>query len=255
MAITYKTDKEIEILRECGKRLADSLHRTAALVRPGITTRELDEFFERTVRERGDTPAFKNYRPAGAAYPYPCSVCISVNEEVVHGIAGDRVLQEGDIVTLDGGIKHQGLITDSAISVPVGNISDADKKLMGDTYEAMMVGIAAARGGATVQAIGRAIEKFVNKRYGIVRDLSGHGVGYKVHEDPYVPNYDMGGKKIPLKKNMVIAIEPMLCMGTHEVVLAKDGYTFYTKDKKRAAHFEHTIAITDGEPIILTLHE
>lgn len=255
MAITYKTEKEIEILKECGKRLADSLHRTAELVRPGITTKELDDFFEKTVRERGDVPAFKHYKPAGAAYPYPASVCISINNEVVHGIASDRVLKEGDIITLDGGIKHQGMITDSAITLPVGEISIEDKKLLTDTYEAMMVGIEAARGGSTVQAIGRAIEKFVNKRYGIVRDLSGHGVGYKVHEDPYVPNYDAGGKKIPLKKNMVIAIEPMLTMGTHEVLLARDGYTFVTKDNKRAAHFEHTVVITDGAPIIVTLHE
>jgi methionyl aminopeptidase len=162
------------------------------------------------------------------------------------------VLKEGDIVTLDGGITHKGLITDSAITVPVGKISETDVKLLEDTKKAMMIGIEAARKENTVQSIGRAIEKFVAKRYGIVRDLAGHGVGYKVHEDPYVPNYDMGGKKIPLRVGMVIAIEPMLCMGTWEVKLLNDGYTFITKDGKRSAHFEHTIAITENGPEILT---
>lgn len=154
MAITIKTKEEIQTLRECGRRLADSLHKTATLVRPGITTGELDAFFEKTVRERGDTPAFKNYKPAGALFPYPASVCISVNEEIVHGIPGSRMLKEGDIVTLDGGITHKGLITDSAITVPVGKISETDVKLLEDTKKAMMIGIEAARKENTVQSIG-----------------------------------------------------------------------------------------------------
>jgi len=255
MAITIKTPEEIEILRESGRRLAESLHMTAKLVRPGITTAELDAYFEKTVRDRGDVPAFKNYKPAGARTPYPASVCISVNEEVVHGIPGGRVLVEGDIVTLDGGVTHKGLITDSAITLPVGKISAEDKKLLEATEQAMYKGIEAARGTATVQMIGRAIEKFVAGRYGIVEDLAGHGVGYKVHEDPYVPNFDMGGKAIPLRPGMVIAIEPMLCHGTHEVKLLKDGYTFVTKDGKRSAHFEHTLVITKDGPEILTMLE
>lgn len=252
MAITIKTPQEIEILRECGRRLAESIEMTGKLVRPGITTRELDEYFEKTVRDRGDVPAFKNYKPAGARTPYPASVCISVNNEVVHGIPGERVLEEGDLVTLDGGITHRGLITDHAVTFPVGKISEANKKLLEATERAMYVGIEAAKGTATVQMVGRAIEKFVAGRYGIVEDLAGHGVGYKVHEDPYVPNYDMGGKAIPLRAGMVIAIEPMLCEGTHEVRLEKDGYTFTTRDGKQSAHFEHTIVITKGDPEILT---
>jgi methionyl aminopeptidase len=252
MAITIKTPSEIEILRECGRRLAESIQMTGELIRPGITTGELDAFFEKTVRDRGDVPAFKNYKPAGARTPYPASVCISVNNEVVHGIPGGRVLEEGDIVTLDGGITHRGLITDHAVTFPVGKISEANKKLLEATERAMYVGIEAAKGTATVQMVGRAIEKFVAGRYGIVEDLAGHGVGYKVHEDPYVPNYDMGGKAIPLRPGMVIAIEPMLCEGTHEVRLEKDGYTFTTRDGKQSAHFEHTIVITKGDPEILT---
>jgi methionyl aminopeptidase len=252
MAITIKTKEEINTLRECGRRLADSLQKTAALVKPGISTKELDEYFEKTVRERGDIPAFKDYKPAGATFPYPASVCISVNEEIVHGIPNGRILQEGDIVTLDGGIKHKNLITDSAITLPVGKISDIDQKLIDDTREALNVGINAVSPKNTVQTIGRSIEKFVNKRYGIVRDLAGHGVGYKVHEDPFVPNYDAGGKKIPLRVGMVIAIEPMLCLGTHEVKLLKDGYTFVSRDGKRSAHFEHTVVITEDGFEILT---
>lgn len=253
MAITIKTPDEIEILRECGRRLAISIRDTGKLVAPGITTGELDAYFEKSVRDRGDVPAFKNYKPAGARTAYPASVCISVNNEVVHGIPGERVLKEGDIVTLDGGITHRGLITDHAVTFAVGRISDSDKRLMEATERAMYIGIDAAKGTAIVNSIGKAIEKFVDNRYGIVEDLTGHGVGYKVHEDPYVPNYDMGGKAIPLRAGMVIAIEPMLCAGTHEVRLEKDGYTFTTRDGKQSAHFEHTVVITEGAPEILTI--
>jgi methionyl aminopeptidase len=252
MAITIKTKEEIEILRECGRRLAESIEMTSKLTKPGITTRELDEYFEKTVRDRGDVPAFKNYKPTGAPVPFPCSLCISVNDEVVHGIAGDRVLKEGDIVTLDGGITHRGLITDHARTFAVGKISKKDQELMDATERAMYTGIEAAKGTATVQMIGRAIEKYVGRKYGIVEDLAGHGVGYKVHEEPYVPNYDMGGKAIKLRPGMVIAIEPMLCAGTHEVRLLGDGYTFVTADGKQSAHFEHTVVITEGEAEILT---
>lgn len=252
MAITIKTKEEIEILKECGRRLAESIEMTSKLIAPGVTTKELDDYFEKTVLDRGDVPAFKNYKPYGAKTSYPASVCISVNEEVVHGIPGGRILKEGDIVTLDGGITHRGLITDHARTFAVGKISEADKKLMDITEQAMYKGIEAAKGTATVQMIGRAIEKFVAGRYGIVEDLAGHGVGYKVHEDPYIPNFDMGGKAIKLKPGMVIAIEPMLCHGTHEVRLEKDGYTFTSRDGKRSAHFEHTVVITEKDAEIIT---
>lgn len=252
MAITIKTKEEIETLRESGRRLAESIEMTSRLIAPGVTTLELDQYFEKTVRDRGDVPSFKNYKPAGAKTPFPGSVCISVNEEIVHGIPGGRVLKEGDIVTLDGGVTHKGLITDHARTFAVGKISEEDKKLLKVTEEAMYKAIEAAKGTATVQMIGRAVEKCVAGRYGIVEDLAGHGVGYKVHEDPYIPNYDMGGKAIKLRPGMVIAIEPMLCHGTHEIKLLADGYTFVSRDGLRSAHFEHTVVITEGAAQILT---
>jgi methionyl aminopeptidase len=202
--------------------------------------------------EMGDRPAFLNYQPFGADYPYPGSICISVNDEVVHGIGGDRVLKEGDIVGLDGGIDHKGMISDSAVTVPVGKVSQEDEELMRVTRDALMAGIKAANNGNYVNDISRAIEKSVPKKYGIVKILSGHGVGYKVHEEPYVPNFDDGVKGPKLVPGLVLALEPMVNMGTDEVYLADDGYTFITKDHKRSAHFEHTILITEGKAEILT---
>ncbi len=171
---------------------------------------------------------------------------------MVHGIGGDYVLKEGDIVGLDGGIKHKGMISDSAITVPVGAISEEDAELMRVTRDALMAGIHAAVGGAYVNDISKAIEQAIPKKYGIVKILSGHGVGYKVHEEPYVPNFDDGIRGPKLAPGLVLAIEPMVNLGTDEVYLADDGYTFITMDHKKSAHFEHTILITDGAPEILT---
>jgi methionyl aminopeptidase len=200
----------------------------------------------------GDKPAFLNYKPFGADYPYPGSICISVNEEVVHGIGGDRVLVEGDIVGLDGGVTHKGMISDSAVTVPVGKISKEDEELLRVTKDALMAGINAAVCGAYVNDISKAIEKSIPKKYGVVKILSGHGVGYKVHEEPYVPNFDDGVKGPKLVPGLVLAIEPMVNHGTDDVYLAEDGYTFITTDHKRSAHFEHTILITEDKPEILT---
>jgi methionyl aminopeptidase len=205
------------------------------------------------ITEMGDVPAFLNYKPFGADYPYPGSICISVNEEVVHGIGGDRALKEGDIIGLDGGVTHKGMISDSARTVAVGNISKEDEELIRVTKEALMAGIRAAKGGRYVNDISKAIEKSIPKKYGIVKILSGHGVGYKVHEEPYVPNFDDGVRGPKLVPGLVLAIEPMVNLGTDEVYLADDGYTFITKDHKKSAHFEHTILITEGDAEILTL--
>jgi len=195
-----------------------------------------------------------NYKPFGAEYPYPGSICISVNDEVVHGIGGDRVLKEGDIVGLDGGVKHKGLISDSARTIPVGKISAEDQELLNVTKKALEAGINAAQSGKYVNDISRAIEKAIPKKYGVVKILSGHGVGYKVHEEPYVPNFDDGVKGPKLVPGLVLAIEPMVNLGTDEVYLADDGYTFITKDHKKSAHFEHTILITENGPEILTAY-
>ncbi|MEK7152269.1 MAG: type I methionyl aminopeptidase [Patescibacteria group bacterium] len=250
---TVYTAEEIVLLREGGRRLASVLHEVAQSVRPGITTLELDQIAERLIRQYGDTPSFLHYKPEGARFPYPRSLCVSVNNEVVHGIPGPRVLEEGDIVGLDLGITHKGLVTDMAVTVPVGAIDEATKKLIDVTREALVVGIAAARGGARVGDIGEAIETFVKPHgYGVIEVLGGHGVGHKVHEDPYIPNVGRKGTGPILKPGQVLALEPMLNEGSKEVYLDDDGYTFKTADDKRSAHFEHTILVTSGEPEILT---
>lgn len=250
--IKLKNESDIKHLRESCRRLSVALKKTASEVRPGITTGYLNDFFHKLVIEGGDTPAFLNYQPFGAEYPYPGSICVSVNDEVVHGIGGDRTLKEGDIVCLDGGIKHKGMISDSAVTVPVGTISQEDAELLEVTKNALMAGIHAAQGGNFVNDISKAIEKAIPKKYGIVKILSGHGVGYKVHEEPYVPNFDDGVKGPRLVPGLVLAIEPMVNLGTDEVYLADDGYTFKTQDGKKSAHFEHTILITNDKPEILT---
>ena len=253
MAVIIKNKEQVEILREGGKRLAVILDKVAQKVCPGISTKELDDYTYELIKAGGDEPAFLNYRPEGHAKPYPASLITSVNSEIVHGIPSDKViLKEGDIISLDCGIKHKGLFTDHAITVPVGNIAKNSQKLLIDTKEALMVGIQAAKYGNTVGDIGAAIEEFVARRYGIVRELSGHGVGVLIHEDPYIPNFGKKGKGVKLIPGMVIAIEPMLTLGSPNIIVMSDGYTIKTADASRAAHFEHTILITTGEPEILT---
>jgi len=254
MSIIIKTPAEIEIIREGGKNLATVLHKVAEIVRPGISTWELDKYAEKLIKEMGDTPAFLNYKPEGASYAFPASLCVSVNDEVVHGIPNkNKILKEGDIVSLDLGLKHKNLFTDMAITVPVGEISPASLKLLKITEEALKVGIDVARAGNRVGDIGNAIENFVRKyRYGIVEILAGHGVGKYIHEDPYIPNFGKANTGAKLLPGMIIAIEPMLNNGTKNVVLKDDEWTFCTADGKKSAHFEHTILITEGEPEILT---
>lgn len=257
MSIIIKTQKEIEILREGGKRLAGVLHKVKEKVKPGVSTKELDDYAVKLISEMGDTPAFLNYQPEGADKPYPASLCVSVNDEVVHGIPReDNILKEGDIVSIDLGLKHQGLFTDMAMTVPVGVISPASERLLDITEKALEVGISVAYAGNTVGDIGSAIESFVHSqkgiKYGIVEVLSGHGVGRYIHEDPYIPNFGKKGKGEKLVPGMVVALEPMLNNGTKHVTLDEDGYTIRTADGKKSAHFEHTILITDGEPEILT---
>lgn len=251
--IKIKNEHDITILRESGKRLARVLDAVSREVKPGVTTKYLNDFVYTMITEMGDKPAFLNYKPFGASYPYPGSICISVNDEVVHGIGDDRVLKEGDIVGLDGGVTHKGMISDSARTVPVGKISYEDEELLRVTKEALMAGIRAAKCGRYVNDISKAIEKAIPKKYGVVKILSGHGVGYKVHEEPYVPNFDDGVKGPKLVPGLVLALEPMVNLGTDEVYLADDGYTFITRDHKKSAHFEHTILITEGDAEILTM--
>lgn len=253
--IRPKTTEEIAILREGGKRLAFILRELEKATKPGVSTADLNDLGAKLIAEGGDTAAFLNYQPGGAKRPYPASVCISVNDEIVHGIPNEKpkILQEGDIVSLDAGLVHKGLITDSAITVPVGKIDEVSKKLLEVTEKALNVGIAAAHAGATTGDIGAAIEKFVKPSgFSIVDELCGHGVGYEVHEDPQIPNFGIRGRGAWLPVGAVVAIEPMLNLGTKRIVLDSDGYTYRTKDGKRSAHFEHTIVITETGAEVLT---
>ncbi len=252
--ITIKTREEIETLRKGGKYLAEAIMNTAKHVVPGVSTKYLDEIFEKEVRSFGGDPAFLGYKPEGVKNPFPASLCVSVNDVVVHGIPSDlQILKDGDIVTLDGGLVHGGLYTDHAITVAVGKISEDAAKLINITKESMMVGIKAVKPGAHIGDIGFAIENFVKPyKFGVVRELAGHGVGYKVHEEPYVPNYGKKGEGPELKPGMVLAIEPMLTLGSRFVSFSKDEYTVTTKDHSIAAHFEHTIVVTDNGCEILT---
>lgn len=253
--IRIKKTEEIEILKEGGKRHSYILLEVSKKVAPGVSTQELEDFARKLIEEGGDKAAFLNYKPRGAKRPFPAALCVSINEEIVHGIPNEepRILKEGDIISIDLGLVHKGLITDSAITLPVGNVSEEDKKLIMHCKEALHLGIKEARGGNTVGDIGYAIESFIKPLgYGLSEGLAGHGVGFAVHEDPYVPNEGKPGQGEKLVPGMVIAIEPMVTLGSSGITLDKDGYTYKTKDGSNAAHFEHTIVITDGDPIILT---
>lgn len=253
--IIIKSQKEIENLRVAGKHLAQVLQKVKAKVVPGVSTKELDAYAEKLIRELGDVPAFLNYKPEGAVSPFPATLCVSVNDEVVHGIPkANRILKEGDIISIDLGLKHEGVFTDHAMTVPVGKVSEPLKKLLEVTEKAMLAGIAAAQAGYYTGDIGAAVEGFVKPyKYGIVEVLAGHGVGRYIHEDPYIPNFGKPGTGAKLVPGMVIAIEPMLNLGTKNVVIDDDDWTFKTADGKLSAHFEHTVLITENGPEILTL--
>lgn len=253
--ITIKTPDEIAILRECGKRLATVIHEVGKMVAPGVTTDQLENKAREMIREYGDTPAFLNYTPSGASRPYPSAMCVSINDEIIHGIPNEdpKELQEGDIVTLDLGLKHKGMITDHAVTFPVGEIDPEVRKLLTITQEALSRGIKQARGGGRIGDIGSVIEQHATQNgFHVVQGLVGHGVGYDVHEDPLVPNWGRKGTGDVLQPGMVLAIEPMFTFGNGEIVLERDGYTYSTMDGTLACQFEHTVVITDGAPEIIT---
>ncbi len=251
--IIIKTENEIARLREGGPILARILREVARAAVAGVTTDQLDDLAYALITDAGCTPAFLNYQPDGADRPYPASLITSVNSEVVHGIPGTYMLKEGDIIALDLGLNYQGVFLDHAISVGIGAISAKDKELLSVTEASLYEGINAIVPGATVGDIGYAIEQYVKPyKLGIVRDLSGHGVGRAIHEDPFIPNYGKKGKGDKLVPGMVIAIEPMLTRGSEQLVLMNDGYTLKTSDNSRSAHFEHTVLITETGFEILT---
>lgn len=249
--MTTKSEKEIKILREGGQILARILSYVAKEVRPGISTRTLDQLAEEEIRKADGKPAFKGYKIAQRVYP--ATLCISVNDEIVHGIPRDHVLRKGDIVGLDLGIEYKGFFTDTAVTVPVGKIDKKVQKLLKVCREALMIGIRHIRPGATLGDYGQAVQSYVESHgFGVVRELVGHGVGKKVHEDPQIPNWGRKGTGAKFKEGMVIALEPIITEGDPRIFLDKDGWTYKTKDGSRAAHFEHTVLVTKKRIEILT---
>jgi len=234
-------------MRKAGAVVAAAITAIKSAVRPGITTADLDEVAEREIRSLGAIPTFKGYRG------FPASICTSVNEEIVHGIPGDRVLLEGDLLKVDVGATVEGLIGDAAVTIPVGRISDEAQELIRVTEQALEQGIKAAVGGARTGDVGSAIEEYVKAHeFSGVREYVGHGVGRFLHEDPQVPNYGPAGMGPLLRPSMAIAIEPMVNVGGWKTRLLEDQWTVITEDGSLSSHFEHTIVITDGEPEVLT---
>ena len=250
-----RTSEDREGIIESGRRLGVVLSEVAKIVAPGVSTEELDRLAEKLIREGGDEPAFLDYTPERAARPYPASLCVSVNDDVVHGIPNEapRILKEGDIVALDLGLIHKGYVSDSAITVAVGNIDDTSKKLMSVTKEALENGIKAARPGNRIGDISHAIEStYKGTGFSVVRILGGHGVGGSVHEEPWIANVGKPGTGPEVVEGMVLALEPIANAGKATVVLASDGYTYRTKDGSRSAHFEHTILIEKEKTLVVT---
>ena len=253
MALT-KTKEEIEKLREGGALLSKALQSAVDAVKPGVTMRELDTIAEKVILDGGATPSFKGYKGGGST-PFPSTVCISTNNEVVHGVGSrDIELEEGDIVGLDIGLWLHGLCTDMAVTVPVGNISKERLALLRTTRDSMYAAVEAAKPGGMIADIGAAVEDVVDqKKYGIVKALVGHGVGHEVHESPHIPNYRATGfPKVPIVEDMVLALEPMITLGSYEIETAEDGWTITTVDGSDAAHFEVTLVVTEFGPEIIT---
>jgi methionyl aminopeptidase len=250
--IALKSDAEIERMRQANGIVADVLVKMREWVVPGVTTMELDEKAEALIRDRDAIPSFKGY-PPGSAHPFPASICASVNDELVHGIPGPRVLEDGDIITVDVGAILDGYHGDGAVTVPVGEVSEQARDLMAVTEGSLTAGIAAARGGGRSGDISAAIQAYVEERgYEVVREYTGHGIGRKMHEDPQVPNHGKPGQGVPLRKGMTIALEPMVLIGNPRVRVLDDHWTVVSWNGDLTAHFERTIAITNGEADILT---
>lgn len=250
-----KNEKQIQIMRQGGELLSRALKAVVDAVRPGVEMRELNAIAERVLKEGGGKPSFKGYKTKQAKTPFPSTVCVSRNNEIVHGFGTrEDKLENGDIVSFDIGVKYKGLHTDMAVTVPVGDVSNEAKKLLEVTRRALLAGIGAVRDGAAISEIGKAIETYVKPHgYGIIRDLVGHGVGKQAHEDPHVPNfYDPRYDKIILKKGVTIAVEPMLTTGDWRIKTLEDGWTIVTADNSLAAHFEVTVAVTEKGHEILT---
>lgn len=247
--IIYKSEDDIAKMRRAGRIVATTIDAVLEAVKPGVTTKHLDEIAERVIRAEGATPSFLGYRG------FPASLCASVNEQIVHGIPGPRVIEEGDILSLDFGAIWEGFHGDSAVSVFVGSPPSPEaEKLVKTTEDAMYAGIAQIRAGGHLQDIGHAVQTVAEgSGFGVVREYVGHGIGRNLHEDPQVPNYGQSGRGPKMKEGLVIAVEPMVNMGGWETIMLPDNWTVVTADGSLSAHFEHTIAITADGIEILTL--
>ncbi len=251
--ITIKSKNELDLMRIAGKINAEALQAAADVAQPGATTAELNAAAEAVLKKHGVYSPFLNYP---GAYPYPASTTISVNEELVHGIPGKRVLKEGDIVSIDCGAVYEGFVADSAISVAVGRVSDIAKKLLSVTEESLYKGIAKMVPGNHVGDVSFAVQSYVEEHgFFVTREYTGHGVGREMHEGPQVPNYGIAGRGILLRPGMTIALEPMVLVGTPATRVLKDQWTVIAADRSLTAHFEHSVAITENGPLILTLLE
>lgn len=251
MSVTIKSEHEIELMREAGRILAITHDEMAKIIRPGISTMDINRKGEDVIRSFGCIPSFLNYRG------YPASICISVNDEVVHGIPSKkRILKEGDIVSLDAGVIYKGYQSDAARTHAVGEVSSEDQRLMDITKQSFYEGIKFAKEGNHLFDISKAIQDFVEDNgYSVVRDLVGHGIGKNLHEEPQVPNFKPIGRGMKLRKGMTLAIEPMVNAGAYDVWMLEDDWTVVTKDGSKSSHYENTILITDGEPELLSYRE
>lgn len=253
--IYLKTDEEVELLRAANQLVSKTLAELAKLIRPGVTTLELDKVAETYIRDHGAEPTFKGY-PNPAGQPFPASICTSVNHQVVHGIPDNQPLREGDIVSIDCGTKLNGYCGDSCYTFPVGQIDPDTAHLLRTTKEALYKGIEQAVAGHRLGDISAAIQDHCEKEgYGVVREFVGHGIGREMHEDPQVPNYGRRGNGILLRDGLCIAIEPMITMGTRQVYMQQDHWGIITRDRRPAAHYEHSLCVRHGHADILSTFE
>ncbi len=251
--ITIKNAVEVERMREAGRVVAIVHARIAEAIVPGVTTGELDAIARDTLAEHGAVSSFLHYPGAPGTIPFPGHICASVNDEIVHGFPGPRVLRDGDIISVDVGAILNGYHGDSAWTYPVGTVSAEAAALLRDTEEALSLAVAAARAGSRLGAVGHAVEAYATaRRYGVVREYGGHGIGRQMHEDPHVPNHGDPTRGTLLRPGLTLAVEPMLTTGGEETRVLEDGWTVVTADGSLAAHFEHTVAVTGGEARILT---
>lgn len=249
--IIIKSDSEIDLMRESGKVTGFILKELENIIRPGLSTADIDRFVEKTIRRAGMIPSFKGYGG------FPASACVSINDEVVHGIPDKkRILREGDIVSVDVGSTYKGYVSDAARTYPVGEVSDVARHLMEATRDSFFAGLEYCKVGCRLSDISHAIQQSAEgEGFSVIRDFVGHGVGQNMHEDPQIPNFGKAGRGPRLAKGMVFAIEPMICEGTYDVRTLSNDWTVVTLDGKLSAHYENTVVITDGEPELLTLGE